>query len=88
MAVFTFIGDVDEIDVYGVHFVRGEATEVPDDHPQLAKFAGNGQFVSGEGDGLEAFTLAKLKAHAEANGIDLGDAKKKADILVAIRAAA
>lgn len=37
--------------------------------------------------GLEAMTVAQLKEYAEANGIDLGDAVKKADILAAIEAA-
>lgn len=36
---------------------------------------------------LSKMNVADLKAYAEANGIDLGDASKKADILAAIQAA-
>lgn len=36
---------------------------------------------------LDGMTVAKLKAYAEAHGIDLGKAKKKAEILAAIEAA-
>lgn len=36
------------------------------------------------GKSLEDMTVAELKAHAEANGINLGDATKKADIVKAI----
>lgn len=41
----------------------------------------------GEGDGLAALKVADLKALAEAEGIDLGDAAKKADIISAIELA-
>lgn len=88
MATFTYIGDADEVEFFGLLFVNGEATEVPEDHPAMAKLPTNGQFVADDGDGLETFSLAELKAHAAANGIDLGDARKKAEIVAAIRAAA
>ena len=39
------------------------------------------------GSGLEDKTVAQLRAHAEENGIDLGDATKKADIIAAIELA-
>lgn len=35
---------------------------------------------------LDDYTVAELKDHAEARGIDLGDATKKADIIEAIEA--
>ncbi|MDF0543339.1 hypothetical protein PX699_13355 [Sphingobium sp. H39-3-25] len=38
-------------------------------------------------DGLASHTVAELKAIAEAEGIDLGDATKKADIVSAIELA-
>lgn len=38
--------------------------------------------------GLESMTVADLKAHAEGNAIDIGDATKKADIIAAIELAA
>ncbi|MFN3474079.1 MAG: SAP domain-containing protein [Blastomonas sp.] len=41
--------------------------------------------VEGDADeGLDNMTVADLKALAEAEGIDLGDATKKADIISAI----
>lgn len=36
---------------------------------------------------LDSLTVQELKAYAEAHGIDLGEAKKKAEILAAIEAA-
>lgn len=38
-------------------------------------------------DQLSEMTIKELQAYADANGIDLGDATKKADILAAINAA-
>lgn len=38
--------------------------------------------------GLEALTVAQLKELAEKNGVDLGDATKKADIIAALELAA
>ena len=43
--------------------------------------------VESDGDGLVALKVADLKAIAEAEGIDLGDASKKADIISAIELA-
>ncbi|MFI6215638.1 hypothetical protein ACIBCD_26905 [Nocardia brasiliensis] len=40
-----------------------------------------------EGDPSASWTVPQLQAFAEANGIDLGDAKLKADILTLIAAA-
>lgn len=48
----------------------------------------NGGAVPLQGDGLEAMTVKALKALAEDRGIDLGDAKAKADIIAAIELAA
>lgn len=39
------------------------------------------------GDGLADITVAELKAIAEAEGVDLGEATKKAEIIAAIEAA-
>jgi hypothetical protein len=36
---------------------------------------------------LDSMTVAEMKEYAEANDIDLGEAKKKADILAVIKAA-
>lgn len=41
----------------------------------------------GEEDELNSLTVAKLIELAEAESIDIGEAKKKADIIAAIRAA-
>lgn len=38
-------------------------------------------------DGFEEMSVADLKAYAQINGIDIGSAKKKEDILAAIREA-
>lgn len=40
-----------------------------------------------QGKPLDEMNVAELKAYAEAHGIDLGEAKKKADILAAIKTA-
>lgn len=42
---------------------------------------------NGTVDELEAMTVAQLKALAEAEAVDLGEAKLKADIIAAIKAA-
>jgi len=41
-----------------------------------------------QGDGLDAMTVKALKALADERGVDLGDAKAKADIIAAIELAA
>lgn len=46
---------------------------------------GNYELVGG--DEYDGLTVQELRAHADANGIDLGDAKKKSDILEIIRKA-
>lgn len=46
----------------------------------------SGWFEFGEG-GLSSNTVAELREIAEAEGIDLGDASKKADIIAAIELA-
>lgn len=40
-----------------------------------------------EVEGIESLTIAELRAFAEENEIDLGDAKRKGDILAAIQLA-
>lgn len=40
-----------------------------------------------KGDPLDEMTMPELKAYAEAHGIDLGEAKKKAEVLEAIKTA-
>lgn len=90
----------DEIIVHGVTFERGKFSEIP--AKLAAKFEGNSHFetkgaspatatastdTSNEPVGLEAMTVPQLKALAEARGIDLGDATKKADIIAAIELA-
>lgn len=40
-----------------------------------------------KGDPLDEMTMPELKAYAEAHGIDLGAAKKKAEVLAAIKTA-
>lgn len=40
-----------------------------------------------EAEGIGTLTIAELRAFAEENGIDLGDAKRKGDIIAAIELA-
>ena len=40
-----------------------------------------------QGEALDEMNVAELKAYVEAHGIDLGEAKKKAGILAAIKSA-
>lgn len=54
------------------------ATMTPDEETDLEET---------ESDGLEDMSVSDLKAYAELNGIDLGGAKKKDEILETIRAA-
>lgn len=63
----------------------GETIEVADADKVPEDFEG------GDGDdapSLSKMTVDELKAFAEANNIDLGDASKKADIISAIELAA
>lgn len=46
-----------------------------------------GDDEGGDDEGLASMTVADLKALAEAEGIDLGDSTKKADIIAAIELA-
>lgn len=63
------------------------------DYIVIASFGASGASVAAlnddvpVGDELSAMTVAQLKEYAKANGIDLGDATRKDDILTAIRAA-
>jgi len=71
---------------------------VPRDHPSLAWFERRPQFTVEWGDeppprpatpapsvDLAALTVAELRAYAAENGIDLGGATRKADILRALQ---
>jgi len=44
MAKITYVGEESEITEAGIHFVRGKAVDVPDDHPRLAKLRSNPTF--------------------------------------------
>ena len=81
----------------GVHAVSGfvsiDAGKTSDDlelsEGELASAESTGYFTfDGQTEeGLNANTVAELKAIAEAEEIDLGDATKKADIIAAIELA-
>jgi hypothetical protein len=62
----------------------GQVIEADDFEPEWFEEV---EAEEGEGEGLEALKVADLKALAEAEGIDLGDASKKADIISAIELA-
>lgn len=64
-----------------VMFERGQTEE-----GEFSNFDEDAFEVDGE-DGLKSHTVKELKAIAEAEGIDLGDATTKADIIAAIELA-
>lgn len=53
---------------------------------QLAELVDDDDAGEGDGDSLAKLSVAKLKATAEAEGVDLGEAKTKAEIIAAIEA--
>ena len=69
----------------GVHFAYGKA-EVAEGWV-LDWFKEHGYKVTEKNPGnpLDNMTVEKLKAYAAENGIDLGEAKNKAEILAAIK---
>lgn len=48
MAKLTWLGDGDpsaqDVEVYGLRFIKGEATDVPDDHARIGKLRSNPLF--------------------------------------------
>ena len=76
-----------------VYVEAGKSVEVEISKAEAASAKKTGWFsrpkVEGDDDetGLNAMTVAELKALAEAEEIDLGDATKKADIVAAIELA-
>lgn len=81
--------------VAGVHFADGKGET--DDENAIAYFERQGYGVDrpaeepdekSPADSLEDLSVSKLREYAKDKGIDLGDATKKADILVAIEKAA
>ena len=62
-----------------------EGATVPDgfDAADVARLTEGGMLaeIEAAGEPSEAWTVKQLKAHAETQGVDLGDAKSKADIL-------
>ena len=71
----------------GAHFAHGEA-EVKSDAAAAWFKSHEGYEVEDTSDGsLENMTIAQLKAYAASIGVDLGDAKKKTEIIDAINGA-
>lgn len=66
----------------------GDSTDEPVNmtEAEYEQAKATGWFAFGE-DGLEGHTVKELKALAEAEGVDLGDATNKADIIAAIELA-
>lgn len=66
--------------------------EIVPDTPEMAKIKANilvkDNETGEEGFNLDGMTVAQLKDFAKENGIDIGDATKKQDIVAAIMAAA
>lgn len=67
--------------------VPAPAVADPLDHDQDGKKGGSVSKAARAGKGVDGMTLPQLKAYAEENGIDLGGATKKADVLAAVKAA-
>lgn len=87
--------DVTDV-IAGVAFVQGVGQT--DDEPALAYFARHGYAVTDDvderagvdvpdGDPVVAWTKAQLVAYAAREGVELGDAKNKDDVLAVIVAA-
>ncbi|HEY9409332.1 MAG TPA: hypothetical protein VIQ30_22635 [Pseudonocardia sp.] len=78
--------------VAGVDFVDGVGET--DDQSRLSYFARHGYTIEGAAEEpagevpLEKRKVDELRAYAEQNGIDLGEAKTKPEILAALAAAA
>lgn len=69
----------------------GDSTDTPvtmtEAEYEIAKGTGWFEFDGASEEGLSGMTVPELKALAEAESIDLGDATKKADIISAIELA-
>ena len=78
----TFCG----IDAGGVQFANGQA--IINECPLVEWFREHEGYSVTEEDPLAAMKVEELKAYAAENGIELGEATKKADIIAAIKAAA
>jgi hypothetical protein len=61
--------------------------EIPVSDDEYQRLVDDKAIEEDEGDDFDAMTVAQLKERAEADGIDLGEATKKADIIAKIRAA-
>lgn len=72
-------GQADTSDLAAIDWCRRHGYEVVDDAPAAPAFP--------EGDPEERWTNDQLKAYAASKGIELGEAKKKDELLAAIAAA-
>lgn len=87
MAKITWLGDEDpsvqEITQYGHTFVKGVATEVPDKHPQMAKFKGSALFSDdAKADVVESEEPTPPDAEAGTEKAALKDALRNRGITV------
>lgn len=68
--------------------VANPLTRLAAGYPAGVITSGGASAASFSADPLDSMTVSQLKAYAEENGIDLGGAASKADILAAVKAAA
>ena len=92
-----YVGSFDEVEIPAAGLVvkRGESIEVTDEvgktllvQPENFAPADDASVAfnaSLPAEGLDKLTIPLLKDHAEAHGIDVGKATKKADLIAAIR---
>ncbi|MFC7378264.1 hypothetical protein [Brevundimonas sp. GCM10030266] len=87
--VYVEAGKSAELDVSEGELAAAKATGWFDKHNPLDHDddGASGGSKPGQGDELADKTVAELKAIAEAEAVDLGDATKKADIIAAIELA-
>ncbi len=98
--IYQVIGDVAVVKAAGTEFYLYQGALLPDgaDEGHIAHLVDVGlvrevdvpeaplaELLFPAGDPAESWTLEQLKAYAEANSIDLGDAKLKADVFSKIK---
>jgi hypothetical protein len=76
-----------DIEQYGIKFADGKPSDVPDDHPKLAKFAGNPFFTvhkakappADKDEGLKAVHVSNGRFVIKNNGEVIKEGLNKAD---------
>lgn len=79
------VGHLNSIDVLRPEAPKQQEEENQEAHVQEDPDQAQPEEENQEAPDLDSMTIAQLKAYAETRGIDLGEAKKKADILAVIK---